>query len=334
MLYCRSLSSEEQLWLITTYIPVKRSSVILLSSLVIIRNSLGSTAVRLRVSLLFELPVRVPYFRLSKNTKKYNNSFWSNYVYTGCYNDPIRSVRRVLRTAFRTTVRYFDFLKLFMYDISPLGLLVTQLYACVPNRRNLGQPLICVCICDAVMHYSRKQWGRKSQQVMEPTKMLLLPGEVSPHPNDPVEVRRLMFQTPGLLWSWKTCHFVFVANRKAFVDLWRGLGTGIVRPCIRMVRNKKHVHYDTRLMAAVTSWYWYFCCNCRSLYWQRFRAFHCLSVLFPPVFPRTASNVQISAQSFFQIPFVIEIASVNAFQAVSLSIRWCCLQWMLVISRQ
>jgi len=29
--------------------------------------------------------------------------------------------------------------------------------------------------------------------------MLLLPGEVaSPHPNDPVELRRLMFQTPGL----------------------------------------------------------------------------------------------------------------------------------------
>jgi len=45
---------------------------------------------------------------------------------------------------------------------------------------------------------SRKQWSRKSRQVMEPTKMLLLPGEVSPHPNDPVEVRRLMFQTPGL----------------------------------------------------------------------------------------------------------------------------------------
>jgi len=33
---------------------------------------------------------------------------------------------------------------------------------------------------------------------MEPTKMLLLPGEVAPHPNDPVEVRRLMFQTQGL----------------------------------------------------------------------------------------------------------------------------------------
>jgi len=63
------------------------------------------------------------------------------------------------------------------------------------------------------MHYSRKQWSRKSQQVMEPTKMLLLPGEVSPHPNDPVEVRRLMFQTPGLVLT--TCHFV----TNEFVDL-------------------------------------------------------------------------------------------------------------------
>jgi len=36
---------------------------------------------------------------------------------------------------------------------------------------------------------------------MEPTKMLLLPAEVTPHPNDPVELRRLMFQTPGLQWK-------------------------------------------------------------------------------------------------------------------------------------
>jgi len=49
------------------------------------------------------------------------------------------------------------------------------------------------------MYPSRKQWSGKSQHVVEPTKMLLLPGEVStpPHPNDPVELRRLMFQTPG-----------------------------------------------------------------------------------------------------------------------------------------
>jgi len=54
-----------------------------------------------------------------------------------------------------------------------------------------------VCIFCGVACCSRKRWSRKSQQVMEPTKMLLLPGEVAPHPNDPVEVRRLMYQTPG-----------------------------------------------------------------------------------------------------------------------------------------
>jgi len=31
--------------------------------------------------------------------------------------------------------------------------------------------------------------------------MLLLPGEVAPHPNDPVELRRVMFQTPGPVFN-------------------------------------------------------------------------------------------------------------------------------------
>ena len=43
----------------------------------------------------------------------------------------------------------------------------------------------------------RRQWSMKERQ-QEPTKLLLLPGEVSTHPTDPVEMRRLHFQTPGM----------------------------------------------------------------------------------------------------------------------------------------
>jgi len=40
----------------------------------------------------------------------------------------------------------------------------------------------------------------------EPTKLLLLPGgEVSTHPTDPVEMRRLHYQTPGTYARYQGC---------------------------------------------------------------------------------------------------------------------------------
>jgi len=46
----------------------------------------------------------------------------------------------------------------------------------------------------------------------EPTKLLLLPGEVSTHPTDPVEMRRLHYQTPGI-------HDFVVVTLRQLVDL-------------------------------------------------------------------------------------------------------------------
>jgi len=42
----------------------------------------------------------------------------------------------------------------------------------------------------------------------EPTKLLLLPGEVSTHPTDPVEMRRLHYQTPGMI---RRRRYLFIA---------------------------------------------------------------------------------------------------------------------------
>lgn len=47
----------------------------------------------------------------------------------------------------------------------------------------------------------RRRTCKKDQLPMKPMKVLLMPGEVAPHPHDPVEQRRLNFQTPGQLRS-------------------------------------------------------------------------------------------------------------------------------------
>jgi len=52
-----------------------------------------------------------------------------------------------------------------------------------------------ICYCDSRRHLG---WVMK-QRHHEPTKLLLLPGEVSTHPTDPVEMRRLHYQTPGII---------------------------------------------------------------------------------------------------------------------------------------
>jgi len=64
-------------------------------------------------------------------------------------------------------------------------------------RISMIQTVITSNLC--IFLYLRRKRSNRKSLMLEPTKLLLPPGELISHPNDPVKMRRLHFQTAGRL---------------------------------------------------------------------------------------------------------------------------------------